>query len=497
MKNALTVPQKTLTLLLCLFMTVSVLGGCGRREPFVRTLFALDTVVSVTYYDSRDAEAIAKIPERLEYYEGIFSRTRQGSELYEINARLAEAAAEGLTDVRLPLSLEMYQALSLALEYARLTDGAFDPTLGRLSELYNFSGSQHTVPSEAQRTEILSHCGYEKLRVENAPASAWPWHLTVEDPAIVIDLGGMAKGYIADRLKEELLAEGVTGAILNLILDPILIFGLLGMPKLGIRGAAIATVIGQIVAAILACVMNFKKNTEIHIRLKGFRPDAALIGQIYRIGVPSIIMQSIGSVMVYIMNKVLIGFSSTAVAVFGVYFKLQSFIFMPIFGMNNGLIPIIAYNYGAGKRERMMQTWRFAWALSTVIMLFGVVAFEVFPVPLLEIFEASDEMMSIGKVALRVIGVHFPVAAYCIVTGSMFRALGMSIYSMITSIMRQVVVLIPAAILLAQLGNVDYVWWSFPIAEIMSAAATTFFFNKIYKDIIRHVGTKEEILQDA
>ena len=288
-----------------------------------------------------------------------------------------------------------------------------------------------------------------------------------------------------------------TGAIINLILDPILIFGLLGMPKLGIRGAAIATVIGQIVAAILACVMNFKKNTEIHIRLKGFRPDAALIGQIYRIGVPSIIMQSIGSVMVYIMNKVLIGFSSTAVAVFGVYFKLQSFIFMPIFGMNNGLIPIIAYNYGAGKRERMMQTWRFAWALSTVIMLFGVVAFEVFPVPLLEIFEASDEMMSIGKVALRVIGVHFPVAAYCIVTGSMFQALGMSIYSMITSIMRQVVVLIPAAILLAQLGNVDYVWWSFPIAEIMSAAATTFFFNKIYKDIIRHVGTKEEILQDA
>ena len=288
-----------------------------------------------------------------------------------------------------------------------------------------------------------------------------------------------------------------TGAIINLILYPILIFGLLGMPKLGIRGAAIATVIGQIVAAILACVMNFKKNTEIHIRLKGFRPDAALIGQIYRIGVPSIIMQSIGSVMVYIMNKVLIGFSSTAVAVFGVYFKLQSFIFMPIFGMNNGLIPIIAYNYGAGKRERMMQTWRFAWALSTVIMLFGVVAFEVFPVPLLEIFEASDEMMSIGKVALRVIGVHFPVAAYCIVTGSMFQALGMSIYSMITSIMRQVVVLIPAAILLAQLGNVDYVWWSFPIAEIMSAADTTFFFNKIYKDIIRHVGTKEEILQDA
>ncbi len=288
-----------------------------------------------------------------------------------------------------------------------------------------------------------------------------------------------------------------TGAIINLILDPIMIFGLLGMPKLGIRGAAVATVIGQIVAGILACILNIKKNSEIHLRFKGFRPDPALIGQIYRIGIPSIIMQSIGSVMVYIMNKVLIGFSSTAVAVFGVYFKLQSFVFMPVFGLNNGLIPIIAYNYGAGKRERMMKTWRFAWVLATAILLVGVVAFEVFPTPLLRIFDASDEMLAIGTVALRVIGVHFPVAAYCIVTGSMFQALGTSVYSMITSIMRQVVVLIPAAILLAQLGNVDYVWWSFPIAEIMSAAATTFFFNKIYKDVIVHVGEEEEVLLDA
>ena len=197
------------------------------------------------------------------------------------------------------------------------------------------------------------------------------------------------------------------------------------------------------------------------------------------------------------MNKILITFSSTAVAVFGVYFKLQSFTFMPIFGLNNGLIPIVAYNYGAGKRERMMKTWRFAWLLATVIMLFGLAAFEIFPVPLLKIFDASDEMLSIGKVALRVIGVHFPVAAFCIITGSMFQALGTSIYSMITSIMRQIVVLIPAAFLLSRLGSVDYVWWSFPIAEIMSAAATTFFFNKIYKEVIVHVGEEEEIPQDA
>ncbi len=298
------------------------------------------------------------------------------------------------------------------------------------------------------------------------------------------------------RTMLSMITQG-TGAIINLILDPILIFGLLGAPRMGIRGAAAATVAGQIIAAVIACVLNVKKNKEINIRLKGFRPDGAMIAQIYRIGVPSIIMQSIGSLMVYIMNKVLIGFSSTAVAVFGVYFKLQSFIFMPIFGLNNGLIPIVAYNYGAGKRDRMMKTWRFAWVLATVIMLFGVIAFEVFPTPLLRIFDASDEMLAIGRVALRVIGVHFPVAAYCIVTGSMFQALGTSVYSMITSIMRQIVVLIPAAILLAQLGNVDYVWWSFPIAEVMSAAATTFFFNRIYKNIISRIGTWEEVPEEA
>ena len=298
------------------------------------------------------------------------------------------------------------------------------------------------------------------------------------------------------RTMLSMITQG-TGAIINLILDPILIFGLLGAPKMGILGAAAATVAGQIIAAVVACVLNVKKNKEINIRLKGFRPDGAMIAQIYRIGVPSIIMQSIGSLMVYIMNKVLIGFSSTAVAVFGVYFKLQSFIFMPIFGLNNGLIPIVASNYGAGKRDRMMKTWRFAWVLATVIMLFGVIAFEVFPTPLLKIFDASDEMLAIGRVALRVIGVHFPVAAYCIVTGSMFQALGTSVYSMITSIMRQIVVLIPAALLLAQLGNVDYVWWSFPIAEVMSAAATTFFFNRIYKNIISRIGIEEEVPGEA
>ncbi len=280
-----------------------------------------------------------------------------------------------------------------------------------------------------------------------------------------------------------------TGAVINIILDPILIFGYFGVPAMGVKGAAIATVIGQCVAAVFAAFFNFTRNPEIHIRLRGFRPDGALIGQIYKIGIPSIIMQSIGSVMVYIMNKILIGFSSTAVAVFGVYFKLQSFIFLPIFGLNNGMIPIVAYNYGAGKRERMMKTWKLAWIFATAMMIVGVAAFELIPDVLLGLFDASDEMKAMGVTALRIIGVHFPVAAYCIVTGSLFQALGKSVYSMINSIMRQIVVLIPAAYLLSLIGSVDYVWWSFPIAEIMSAAATSYFFKKTYDNIILPLGT--------
>ncbi len=278
-----------------------------------------------------------------------------------------------------------------------------------------------------------------------------------------------------------------TGAVINLIFDPILIFGLLGMPKLGVAGAAVATILGQCVAAVIACIINIKKNHDIELHFKGFRPDKEIISQIYRIGIPSIIMQSIGSVMTYTMNRILVLFSTTAVAVFGVYFKLQSFIFMPIFGLNNGMIPIISYNYGAAKKDRMMEAWKLAWIYATLLMLVGVAAFEIIPQPLLSIFDASPEMLRIGTTALRVIAFHFPVAAYCIVTGSLFQALGHSVYSMINSVMRQLVVLIPAAYLLSRLGNVDYVWWSFPIAEIMSAAATTFFFRRIYRNVISKI----------
>ena len=279
----------------------------------------------------------------------------------------------------------------------------------------------------------------------------------------------------------------MTGAVINIILDPILIFGLMGAPKMGIAGAATATVIGQIVAGTLAIILNLRLNKEIHISFKGFRPDIRVIGQIYTVGLPSIIMQSIGSVMVYGMNRILGVFSSTAVAVFGVYFKLQSFIFMPVFGLNNGMIPIVAYNYGAKNRLRMVKTIKLAVVFAVIVMLIGVAIFEVFPDRLFALFDASEHMLAMGVPALRIIAIHFPIAAVCIVIGSVFQSLGNGIYSMINSIMRQIVVLLPAAYLLARTGNVNNVWWSFPIAEIMSLACTLFFLLRINRDIISQV----------
>ena len=278
-----------------------------------------------------------------------------------------------------------------------------------------------------------------------------------------------------------------TGAIINLILDPIFIFGLFGMPVMGVKGAALATVIGQIVAAIFAFILNIRVNKEIQLRFRGFRPDKEIIGKIYSVGLPSIIMQSIGSAMVYGLNKILIAFSSTATAVFGVYFKLQSFIFMPVFGLNNGMVPILAFNYGARKRERMVDTIKYSVIYALIIMTAGTMAFWLFTDKLLLLFAASDHMMSMGIPALRIISIHFPIAAFCIIIGSVFQALGRAVYSMINSIMRQVVVLLPVAYLLSLTGEVNNVWWSFPIAELMSFTVTTLFLIKINKDIISKV----------
>ncbi|MDE6389360.1 MAG: MATE family efflux transporter [Lachnospiraceae bacterium] len=278
------------------------------------------------------------------------------------------------------------------------------------------------------------------------------------------------------------------GAVINIILDPIFIFGLLGMPKMGVRGAAVATVIGQITAGILAFIINKKKNDEIQVTRQELRPDAEMIKQIYKIGVPSIIMQAIGSVMTYGMNRILISFTSTATAVFGVYFKLQSFIFMPVFGMNNGLVPILAYNYGAGKKERFTDSLKCGVKYAIGIMIVGLVIFQTIPEMLLRLFDASEDMLAIGVPALRTISYSFVFAGFGIVCGTAFQALGSATYSMMVSIARQLVVLLPAAYLLAMTGDVNNVWWAFPIAEIMSLVMTIIFLIRINRRVIRYIG---------
>lgn len=277
----------------------------------------------------------------------------------------------------------------------------------------------------------------------------------------------------------------LTGAIINIILDPILIFGYLGAPEMGVAGAAVATVIGQTVAAIVGLILNLKCNKEIKISFKGFKPDGKIIGTIYKVGVPAIIMQSIGSIMTYAMNMILIAFTSTATAVFGVYFKLQSFFFMPLFGMSNAVTPIVAYSYGAQQRKRMLKTIKLSFIVAAVLMCIGIVGFEVFPDKLLLLFDASPAMLEIGCKALRIIGVHFLVAWFCIISGTIFQALGKAHYSLIVSVMRQLVVLIPAAFLLSKLGGLDAVWWAFPIAEVMSFIVSLTCLLRIYKKIIK------------
>lgn len=278
-----------------------------------------------------------------------------------------------------------------------------------------------------------------------------------------------------------------TGAIINIILDPILIFGYFGMPKMGVAGAAVATVIGQCVAAVMAIIMNVKVNTEIHVNMKGFRPEGNVIKQIYVIGVPSIVMQAIGSVMTYGMNRILISFTDTATAVFGVYFKLQSFVFMPVFGLNSGLVSILAYNYGAGKKERVVHAYKLAVGYAVAILAVGVVLMQWIPDKLLLLFDASETMLGIGVPALKIISACFIPAAFGIVTGALFQALGFAWYSMVVSICRQLVVLLPAAYLLALTAELQNVWWSFPIAEGMSAAVTVYFLVRIWKQVVARI----------
>ena len=276
-----------------------------------------------------------------------------------------------------------------------------------------------------------------------------------------------------------------TGAIINIILDPILIFGWFGLPAMGIAGAALATVIGQWIAAILAMGLNLKYNKELTLLRKHAKPDRYVIRTILSIGVPSIIMVGIGSIMNFGINQILQGFSETATGVFGIYFKLQSFFFMPLFGINNAVISIVAFNYGARNPERMMKTVKMACAAGLCIMLTGLAAFQLIPEVLLSLFDPSEEFMHMAVQALRTISWCFPVAAVCIILGSTFQALGTGIYSTIISLCRQLVMLLPAAYLLSLSGEVTHVWWAWPIAESAGLTLTVFFFLRNHKRLIK------------
>ncbi len=286
-----------------------------------------------------------------------------------------------------------------------------------------------------------------------------------------------------------MLTQGL-GAIINIILDPCLIFGLGFFPKMGVAGAALATVIGQCAGAALGIYFNIKYNKEININMKGFRPQKEFIAKIYGIGVPSIIMSSITSVMTFLLNLILASFGDlkdTLQSVLGAYFKLQSFIFMPVFGLNNGTVPIISYNYGAGKRGRLIKTIKISAAFATSIMLLGLLTMQFIPGLMLKLFNANDEMLKYGIPALRIISISFIFAGVCIVFSSSFQSLGHSLNSMMVSIARQLLILVPAAFLLSKTGNPTNIWWAFPIAEIMSLSASSFFMKKIYDSVIRKI----------
>ena len=306
--------------------------------------------------------------------------------------------------------------------------------------------------------------------------------------------GGLSFGLFLEVMLERLLqstgrtfytmiTQGV-GAVINIVMDPVLIFGLGPFPQMGVAGAAAATVLGQFIAAILALVFNITSNHDIQPSLKGFRPSGRIIRQIYSVGVPTIVLNSISSLMTFGMNLILVSFTSTAVAVFNVYFKLQSFVFMPVFGLNNGLVPIVSYNYGARKKKRLIEAVRFGSALAVGIMLVGLAVIQLFPAPILGIFEASSDMLRIGVPALRIISLCFVFAGFNVICSSTFQALGNGILSMIISIIRQLVVLLPAAFLLSLSGNLDLVWLAFPIAEVAAVCLSVFFLRHTYRTVV-------------
>ena len=394
------------------------------------------------------------------------------------------------------LSEDALNAVSLAFPLQNLMIAVGAGTAVGINALLSRSLGEknQTMADRAANTGIfLSLCSFVVFALIGVLFSRTFFEIQAAGEPIIVEYGteyaticlGLSIGIFSQFCFERLLQSTgrttlamvtqLTGAVINIIMDPILIFGYFGFPRMEVAGAAAATVLGQIVAAIMAVVMNLKCNPDVNIRLREIRWNGHVAGEIYRVGFPSIVMQSIGSVMVFGMNKILFGFTKTATAVFGAYFKLQSFIFMPVFGLNNGMVPIVAYNFGAGRMDRVKKTVKLAVCTAVAIMAVGLAIFQLAPELLLSFFDASEEMLEIGSVALRIISLSFLLAGFCIIAGSVCQAIGNPFYSLIVAVARQLVVLLPVAWLLSRSGRLELVWVAFPVAELMSLTISAIF----------------------
>ena len=397
------------------------------------------------------------------------------------------------------LSEDALNAVSLAFPLQNLMIAVGAGTAVGINALLSRSLGEknQTMADRAANTGIfLSLCSFVVFALIGVLFSRTFFEIQAAGEPIIVEYGteyaticlGLSIGIFSQFCFERLLQSTgrttlamvtqLTGAVINIIMDPILIFGYFGFPRMEVAGAAAATVLGQIVAAIMAVVMNLKWNPDVNIRLREIRWNGHVAGEIYRVGFPSIVMQSIGSVMVFGMNKILFGFTKTATAVFGAYFKLQSFIFMPVFGLNNGMVPIVAYNFGAGRMDRVKKTVKLAVCTAVAIMAVGLAIFQLAPELLLSFFDASEEMLEIGSVALRIISLSFLLAGFCIIAGSVCQAIGNPFYSLIVAVARQLVVLLPVAWLLSRSGRLELVWVAFPVAELMSLTLSAIFLRR-------------------
>ena len=397
------------------------------------------------------------------------------------------------------LSEDALNAVSLAFPLQNLMIAVGAGTAVGINALLSRSLGEknQTMADRAANTGIfLSLCSFVVFALIGVLFSRTFFEIQAAGEPIIVEYGteyaticlGLSIGIFSQFCFERLLQSTgrttlamvtqLTGAVINIIMDPILIFGYFGFPRMEVAGAAAATVLGQIVAAIMAVVMNLKCNPDVNIRLREIRWNGHVAGEIYRVGFPSIVMQSIGSVMVFGMNKILFGFTKTATAVFGAYFKLQSFIFMPVFGLNNGMVPIVAYNFGAGRMDRVKKAVKLAVCTAVAIMAVGLAIFQLAPELLLSFFDASEEMLEIGSVALRIISLSFLLAGFCIIAGSVCQAIGNPFYSLIVAVARQLVVLLPVAWLLSRSGRLELVWVAFPVAELMSLTLSAIFLRR-------------------